>query len=89
MCPLLFEGLKWTAAPLIANKILDLRESNEIEVNFDGKNQRKIMIFGNFEMSSRCHGNRKFKTEHVVTNAMVQLTSLPSLICIEEVFIVQ
>jgi hypothetical protein len=54
------------------------------EINFDGKNQRKLVIFGNFEMSPRCHGNRKFKPGHVVTKAMVQ----PSLISIEAVFIV-
>jgi hypothetical protein len=58
------------------------------EVNFDGKNQRKILILGNFEMSPRCHGDRKFKPEHVVAKAMVQSTLVPSLISIEAVFIV-
>jgi hypothetical protein len=58
------------------------------EINFDGKNQRKILIFGNFEMSPRCHGNRKLKSGHVVTKAMVQSTFVPSLISIEAVFIV-
>jgi hypothetical protein len=58
------------------------------EINFDGKNQRKIVIFGKFEMSPRCHGNRKFKSGHVVTKAMVQSTFMPSLISIEAVFIV-
>jgi hypothetical protein len=58
------------------------------EFNFDGKNQRKIVISGNFEMSLRCHGNRKFKPEHVVAKAMVQSTFGPSLISIEAVFIV-
>jgi hypothetical protein len=58
------------------------------EINFDGKNQRKIVIFGNFEMSPRCHGNKKFKPGHVVTKAMVQSTFVPSLISIEAVFIV-
>jgi hypothetical protein len=58
------------------------------EINFDGKNQRKILvIFGNFEMSPSYHGNRKFKTEHVVTKAMVQSTFVPSLISMEAVFI--
>jgi hypothetical protein len=52
------------------------------------KNQRKIVIFGKFEMSSHCHGKRKFKTEHVATKAMVQSTFVPSLISIEAVFIV-
>jgi hypothetical protein len=52
------------------------------------KNQRKIEIFGKFEMSPRCHGNRKFKHEHVVTKAMIQSTFVPSLIRIEAVFIV-
>jgi hypothetical protein len=52
------------------------------------KNQRKIVIFGNFEMSPQCHGNRKFKPEHVVAKAMVQSTFVPSLISIEAVFIV-
>jgi hypothetical protein len=46
------------------------------------------VIFGNFEMSPSCHGNRKFQTEHVVTKAMVQSTIVPSLISIEAVFIV-
>jgi hypothetical protein len=52
------------------------------------KNLRKIVIFGHFEMSTRCHGNRKFKPEHVVTKAMVESTFVPSLISIEAVFIV-
>jgi hypothetical protein len=52
------------------------------------KNQRKIVIFGSFEMSPCCHGNRKIKTEHVVTKIMVQSTLVLSLIKIEEVFIV-
>jgi hypothetical protein len=58
------------------------------EINFDGKNKRKIVIFGNFEMPPRCHGNRKFKPEHVVAKAKVQSTFVPSLISIEAVFIV-
>jgi hypothetical protein len=58
------------------------------KIIFDGKNQRKIVIFGNFEMSPRCHGNRKFKPEKVVTKAMIQSTFVPSLISIEAVFIV-
>jgi hypothetical protein len=53
-----------------------------------GKNQRKVVIFGNLEMSPRCHGNRKFKPEHVVAKAMVQSTLVPSLISIEAVIIV-
>jgi hypothetical protein len=56
------------------------------EINFDGKNPGKIVIFGNFEMSLRCHGYRKFKTEHVVTKTMVQSTFVPSLISIEAFF---
>jgi hypothetical protein len=52
------------------------------------KEQHKIVIFGNFEMFPRCHGNRKFKPGHVVTKAMVQATFVPSLISIEAVFIV-
>jgi hypothetical protein len=43
------------------------------------------VIFGNFEMSPCCHGNRKFKPEHVVARAMVQLTFVPSLISVEAV----
>jgi hypothetical protein len=39
-------------------------------------------------MSPHCHGNRKFKPEHVVAKAMVQSTIVPSLISIEAVFIV-
>jgi hypothetical protein len=49
------------------------------------RNQLKIVLFGNFEMSPRCHGNRKFKPEHV-TKAMVQSTFVPSLDSIEAVF---
>jgi hypothetical protein len=52
------------------------------------KNKRKIVIFGNFEMSPRCHGNKKFKPGYVVTKAMVQSTFVPSVINIEAVFIV-
>jgi hypothetical protein len=29
------------------------------------------VIFGNFEKSPRCHGNRKFTIEHAVIKAMV------------------
>jgi hypothetical protein len=47
------------------------------EISFVGKNQRKIVIFGNFEMSPHSNGNRKFKTEHAVTKAMVQPTFVP------------
>jgi hypothetical protein len=43
------------------------------------KIQRKIVIFGNFEMSPRCHGNRKVQSEYAVTKAMVQSTCLLSL----------
>jgi hypothetical protein len=57
-----------------------------IKFNFDGKNQRKIGIFDNYEMSPRCHGNRQFKPEHVVTKAMVQSTFVPSLISTEAAF---
>jgi hypothetical protein len=52
------------------------------EINFYGKNEGKIVIFGNFEMSPRCHGNRKFETEYVVTKAMVQSTFVLILISI-------
>jgi hypothetical protein len=38
------------------------------------ENQCKIVIFGNFEMSPRCHRNRKFKIVHAVTKGMVQST---------------
>jgi hypothetical protein len=71
---------------------LSLFQSIEIlqhlEINFDRKNKRKIVIFGSFEMSARCQGNRKFKTEHVVTKAMFQSTFMSTLISIEAVFIV-
>jgi hypothetical protein len=53
-----------------------------------GKNQRKIVISGTFEMSLCCHGNKKFKIEHVVTKAKVQSTIVPSLMNIEASFIV-
>jgi hypothetical protein len=65
-----------------------LEKLQHFEINFDGKNRGKNVIFGNFEMSPRCHGNRKFKTEHVVTKAMIQSTFVPSLISIEAFFIV-
>jgi hypothetical protein len=65
-----------------------IEKLQHFEINFDGKNQRKIVIFGNFEMSPHCHGNRKFKPEHVVTKAMVQSTFVPSLIIIEADFLV-
>jgi hypothetical protein len=65
-----------------------IEKLQHFEINFDGKNQRKIVIFGNFEMSPRCHGNRKLKPEHVVARAMVQSTFVPSLISVEAVFIV-
>jgi hypothetical protein len=52
------------------------------------KDQRKIMIFGNFEMSPRCHGNGKFQPGHVVTKEMVKSTFVPSLVSIEAVVIV-
>jgi hypothetical protein len=65
-----------------------IEKLQHFEINFDGKNQRKVVIFGSFEMSPRCHGNRKFKTEHVVTKTMVQSKFVTSLISIEAVFIV-
>jgi hypothetical protein len=37
------------------------------------------MIFCNFEMFPRCHGNGKVMTEQVLTKAMVQSTFVPSL----------
>jgi hypothetical protein len=58
------------------------------KINFDGKNQRKIIIFGNFEMSPRSHGNRNFKPEQIVVRGKVQLKFVPSLISVEAVFIV-
>jgi hypothetical protein len=65
-----------------------IEKSQHFEIKYDGKNQRKIVIFGNIEMSPCCHGNRKFKPEHVVARAMVQSTFVPSLISVEAVFIV-
>jgi hypothetical protein len=65
-----------------------IEKLQHFEINFGGKNQRKIVIFGNFEMSPRCHGNRKFKPEHVIARAMVQSTFVPSLISVEAVFLV-
>jgi hypothetical protein len=65
-----------------------IEKLQHFEINFDGKNQRKIVIFGNFEMSPCFHGNRKFKPEHVVTKAMVQSTFVPSLISIEALFFI-
>jgi hypothetical protein len=65
-----------------------IEKLQQFEINFDGKNQSKIVNFGNFEMSPRCRGNRKFKPEHVVSRAMIQSTFVPSLISVEVVFIV-
>jgi hypothetical protein len=65
-----------------------IEKLQHFEIKFDGKNQGQKVIFGNFEMSPRCHGNRKFKPEHVVSKAMVQSTFVPRLISIEAVFIV-
>jgi hypothetical protein len=60
------------------------------EISFEEKKQQqcKIVIFGNFETFLRCRGNRKFKIEHAVTEAMVQSTFLPNFISIEAFFIV-
>jgi hypothetical protein len=63
-----------------------IEKLQHFEINFDGKNQRKIVIFGNLEMSPRCHGNRKFKPEHVVSRAMFRSTFVQSLISVEAVF---
>jgi hypothetical protein len=65
-----------------------LEKLQHFEINFDGKNHGKIVIFGNFEMSPRCDGNRKFKIEHVVIKAMVKSTFVPSLISIAAFYIV-
>jgi hypothetical protein len=65
-----------------------IEKLQQFEINLDGKHQRKIVIFGNFEKSPRCHSIRKFKPEHVVARAMVQSTFVPSLISVEAVFIV-
>jgi hypothetical protein len=50
------------------------------------KNQRKIVIFGNFEMSRRCHCSRKLKIEHAVTKDMAKTTFMPGLIGIDAFF---
>jgi hypothetical protein len=50
--------------------------------------QRKIVIFGNFEISPRRRGSRKFKPDHIVTKAMVQAIFMPNMISIKAVFIV-
>jgi hypothetical protein len=65
-----------------------LEKLQHFEINFDGKNRGKIVIFGNFEMSPHYHGNMKFKTEQVLTKALVQSTIVLSLISIEAFFIV-
>jgi hypothetical protein len=65
-----------------------IEKLQHFEINFDGENQRKIVIFGKIEMSPHCHGNRKFKPGHVVTQAIVQSTFESSLMSIEAVFIV-
>jgi hypothetical protein len=82
MCPFLFVGLKGGAAVPLSPRKFGLErglkwpsiaihwEVAAIGNLFDGKNQRKLVIFGNFEMSPRCLGNRKCKTEHVITNSI-------------------
>jgi hypothetical protein len=64
-----------------------IEKLQHFEVNFDGKNQNKIVIFGNFEMSPRCHGNRKFKPEHDVARAMVQSTFVPIFLLVLKQFL--
>jgi hypothetical protein len=44
------------------------------------------VFFCNFETSPRCHGDKKFKIEHDVTEVMVQSTYLSSFISIEGFF---
>jgi hypothetical protein len=65
-----------------------IKKLQHFENSFDGKRQCKIVIFRNFETSPRCHSNRKFKIEHVLTEVMVQSTYVPSFISIEAFFIV-
>jgi hypothetical protein len=50
-----------------------IEKLHHIEINFDGKYQRKMANLGNFEMSPRCHGNRKFTPEHVITKAIATI----------------
>jgi hypothetical protein len=45
-----------------------------------GKKIMQKVIFGNFEMSPGCHGNREIKIEHAVTEAIVKPTFVPSFI---------
>jgi hypothetical protein len=42
--------------------------------------------FSQFSDVPRCHGNRKFKIEHVITEVMIQSTCVPSFISIEAFF---
>jgi hypothetical protein len=62
--PLLLRGFNGAAAPLPSSpKPLTLSQSIEKLLHFEivlMEKTRKIVIFGNFEMSPRCHGNRKF-----------------------------
>jgi hypothetical protein len=55
---------------------LNLLRSCSTEISFDDKNQRKIVIFGNFEMSPCCRENRKLKIEHAITNDMLDWIGL-------------
>jgi hypothetical protein len=52
------------------------------EIGFEGKTMQNS-DFGNFETSPRCQCYRKFKIEHVVTEAMFQSRFVPSFIIIE------
>jgi hypothetical protein len=41
------------------------------EISLDGKNEYKIVSFGDFEIFLRRHGNKKFKIVHTGTKTFV------------------
>jgi hypothetical protein len=47
------------------------------------KSTQEIVFGTSFDMSLRCHSNRKFKTGYNVAKAMVQSTLVSSVIDIE------
>jgi hypothetical protein len=57
-----------------------IEKLQHFEISFDGKNQRKIVIF---EMIL----NRKFKFDYADTKAMVQSTFVPNLSSIKAFFL--
>jgi hypothetical protein len=50
-----------------------IKELQHFGINFDVKNQGKIVIFGKFEMSPRCHGKTGDDIKPVIINGQNSL----------------